>query len=151
TAHGRGLRNAVHGDRRRRDRARDPGILRRPRRAPVFVRRARHLLSIHRLLWPLRTQARAPLSRAPRSAAVPPDRFAFVSTRHDIVFLGARRLTALLRAREVSAVEVMSAFLARIERLNPAVNAIPTLRPRAELLAEASAADARLARGDTVG
>jgi len=74
-----------------------------------------------------------------------------VSTRDDIVFLDARRLTALLRAREVSAVEVMSAFLARIERLNPAVNAIPTLRPRAELLAEASAADARLARGDTVG
>jgi amidase len=66
----------------------------------------------------------------------------------DIGFLDARRLSALLRAREISAVEVMSAFLERIDRLNPAVNAIPTVRPRAELLADAAAADARLARGE---
>src|SRR5881394_1647481 len=71
---------------------------------------------------------------------------------HDqLCFLDARRLAELLRARELSAVEVMSAILARIERLNPAVNAIPTLRPREELLAEAAAADARLARGEPVG
>jgi amidase len=74
-----------------------------------------------------------------------------VSTDAEIGFLEARRLAALLRARELSAVEVMSAFLARIERLNLLVNAIPTLRPRAELLAEAAAADARLARGEPVG
>jgi len=74
-----------------------------------------------------------------------------VATADEIVFLDARRLAAMLRARELSAVEVMGAFLARIERLNPAVNAIPTLRPRAELLAEAAAADARLARGEPVG
>src|SRR5947208_2684804 len=56
---------------------------------------------------------------------------------HDqLCFLDARRLAELLRARELSAVEVMSAILARIERLNPAVNAIPTLRPREELLAD---------------
>ena len=73
-------------------------------------------------------------------------------TAHDLLcFLDARRLAELLRARELSAVEVMSAILARIERLNPAVNAIPTLRPREELLAEAAAADARLARGEPVG
>jgi amidase len=71
-----------------------------------------------------------------------------VSIHDEIGFLDARRLTALLRARELSAVEVMSAFLVRIERLNPAVNAIPTLRPRAEMLADAAAADARLARGE---
>jgi amidase len=74
-----------------------------------------------------------------------------VSTDAEIGFLDARRLGALLRARELSAVEIMGAFLARIERLNPAVNAIPTLRPRAELLAEAAAADARLAHGEPVG
>jgi amidase len=74
-----------------------------------------------------------------------------VSTDDEIGFLDARRLAALLRARELSAVEVMGAFLARIERLNPAVNALPTLRPRPELLAEAAAADARLARGEPAG
>jgi len=64
----------------------------------------------------------------------------------ELCFLDARRLAALLAAREVSAVEVMEAFLAQIERLNPAVNAIPTLRPRAELVAEAAAADRALTR-----
>jgi amidase len=69
----------------------------------------------------------------------------------DIRFGDARGLAARLRSRELSAVDVMDACLAQIERLNPIVNAIPTLRPREELLEEARAADARLARGDTVG
>jgi amidase len=69
----------------------------------------------------------------------------------EIVFLDARRVAALLRSRELSAVEVMQAFLDQIERLNPLVNAIVTLRPPAELLDEAAAADRRLASGDDVG
>ena len=69
----------------------------------------------------------------------------------DLCFLDARRLGALLDAREVSAVEVMEAFVTRIERLDPLVNAIPTLRPRAELLAEAAAADRTRASGAAVG
>jgi amidase len=69
----------------------------------------------------------------------------------EICFLEARRLAALLGSRELSAVEVMEAFLAQIERLNPKVNAIPTLRPREELAADAHAADARLASGEPPG
>ena len=69
----------------------------------------------------------------------------------DLCFLEARRLAASLRSRELSAVDVMNAFLLQIERLDPSVNAIPTLRPREELLEEARAADARLARGEPVG
>jgi amidase len=69
----------------------------------------------------------------------------------DLCFFEARRLAASLRSREISAVEVMDACLTQIERLNPLVNAIPTLRPREELLAEAAAADARLARGEPAG
>lgn len=65
----------------------------------------------------------------------------------DIVFSSARQLAALLARRELSAVEVMRAFLSQIERVNPLVNAIVTLRPPAELLAEAAAADRRLAAG----
>jgi amidase len=65
----------------------------------------------------------------------------------ELAYLDARQLAALLARRELSAVEVLRAFLAQIERLNPRVNAIVSLRPAAELLAEAEAADQRLADG----
>ncbi len=67
------------------------------------------------------------------------------------MFRSARELAAQLTSRELSAVEVMRAFLAQIERLNPRVNAIVTLRPGAELLAEAVAADRKLPAGETIG
>ncbi|MGE4658053.1 MAG: amidase family protein, partial [Gammaproteobacteria bacterium] len=57
----------------------------------------------------------------------------------------------MLRAREVTATEVMEAFLGQIERLDPVVNAIPTLRSREELVAEAHAADSLLADGLVAG
>jgi amidase len=66
-------------------------------------------------------------------------------------FIDARTLARMLRAREISALEVMDAFLDQIERINPQVNAIPTLRPRSELREEARAADRALARGDATG
>ena len=64
----------------------------------------------------------------------------------EITFASARQLAAQLARRELSAVEVMHAFLAQIERVNPTVNAIVTLRSSDELLADAAAADAQ-ARG----
>ena len=68
----------------------------------------------------------------------------------DICFSSAVELADRIRRREVSAREVMAAFLARIERLNPLVNAIPTLLPeRAE--AGAEAADRALAAGEATG
>jgi amidase len=45
----------------------------------------------------------------------------------DLCFLSARKLAALIRAKKVSAVEVMSAHLRQIERVNPQVNAIVTV------------------------
>jgi amidase len=69
----------------------------------------------------------------------------------DVVYASARHLAARLAARELSAVEVMRAFLAQIERVNPSVNAIVTLRPADELLAEAAAADRTLVAGDAAG
>jgi amidase len=50
-------------------------------------------------------------------------------------------LTRALRDRQVSARAVMEAFLDRIERVNPAINAIVSRRPRDALLAEAGALD----------
>jgi amidase len=73
------------------------------------------------------------------------------SREGELNFLDAQRLVALLRAREVSAVEVLQAFLAQIERLDSRVNALPTLLPREELLAAAAAADRQLARGAEPG
>ncbi|GBD22848.1 Acylamidase [bacterium HR29] len=57
-------------------------------------------------------------------------------------------LVALLERRELSARELMEAVLRRIDEANPDLNAIVALRDRDELMAEAAAADERLARGD---
>jgi len=60
-------------------------------------------------------------------------------------------LAAMIRRREVSAREVMAAYLDHIEAANPRVNAIVSLRPRSELLAEAEEADRAVARGNAAG
>ncbi len=55
-----------------------------------------------------------------------------------------------VRARALSAVEVARSALARLEAVNPKLNAVVDHRP-AEVLAQAEALDAALARGDAVG
>src|ERR1041385_554597 len=63
----------------------------------------------------------------------------------------AVELQALLARRELSAVEVVTAFLERIEAVNPVVNAIVTLVPE-RALAEAAEADrSRAPRGPLHG
>lgn len=68
-----------------------------------------------------------------------------------LLALDAGTLSRRIAAREVSCRELMQASLDRIEALNPVYNAIVSLRPRAELLAEADARDATLARGELTG
>ena len=64
----------------------------------------------------------------------------------DLCFTSAVQLAAMMRAKQVSAREVMQAHIAQIERVNPQVNAIVTLvADRA--MADARAADEALARG----
>jgi amidase len=53
----------------------------------------------------------------------------------DICFTPARKLARLIRSRRLSATEVMKAFIAQIERVNPKVNAIVTFLPEAALSA----------------
>ncbi len=65
-------------------------------------------------------------------------------------FQSATELARRIRAREVSAVEVMQAHLAQIDRVNPKVNAIVTLDAEGAL-AKARAADERQARGEVLG
>jgi len=59
-------------------------------------------------------------------------------------------LAGLLRRREVSAREVITAHIGRIEAVDPVVNAIVT-RTFESALAKAAAADEALARGRPVG
>ncbi|WP_333842259.1 Asp-tRNA(Asn)/Glu-tRNA(Gln) amidotransferase subunit GatA [Pelomicrobium sp.] len=58
-----------------------------------------------------------------------------------------RALASALAQRQVSSVELTRAYLARIERLNPRLNAFVTVDPEASL-AQARAADQRLARSE---
>jgi amidase len=53
----------------------------------------------------------------------------------DLCFTPARKLAHLIRARKVSATEVMKAFIAQIERVNPEINAIVTFLPERALSA----------------
>jgi amidase len=69
----------------------------------------------------------------------------------DIPMMDACALSEAIRTRKASCVEVMTAYLDRIERLNPHVNAIVSLQDRGDLLAEARARDDELAKGEYRG
>jgi len=58
----------------------------------------------------------------------------------DLCFASAKQLARLIRTRKVSATEVMRAFIAQVERVNPKVNAIVTFLPE-QALKEAKALD----------
>jgi amidase len=68
-----------------------------------------------------------------------------------IVMMDALALSGAIKSREVSCVEVMTATLDHIERINPRVNAIVSLQDRGGLIEQAKARDAQLARGDYCG
>ena len=70
-----------------------------------------------------------------------------MSTLHE---QSAVELVRQLHNREVSAREVMAAHLARIDEVNPAVNAIVTLTAE-HAVKEAAQADDRMAAGNEVG
>ena len=53
----------------------------------------------------------------------------------ELCHTAAKKLARMIRTRKVSATEVMRAFIARIERLNPKVNAIVTFLPELALSA----------------
>jgi len=68
-----------------------------------------------------------------------------------MTWFSALDLAEQIRRRQVSCVEVMSAYLGQVEALNPRVNAIVALRDREVLLREAAARDDQLARGRYLG
>ena len=68
----------------------------------------------------------------------------------ELAFRPAVELGPMLRSRQVSAVELLDAFYARIARLEPQLGAYLELCPE-PAYAAAQAADAAIARGDAVG
>jgi len=60
----------------------------------------------------------------------------------ELCFTPAKKLARMIRARRVSASEVVKAFIAQIERVNPKVNAIVTFLPE-QAMREARAFNAR--------
>jgi len=61
--------------------------------------------------------------------------------------MDAANLSAAIAAKRLSCREVMAAFLDHIEHVNPKVNAIVSLQPRAELLKQAEQRDRELSQG----
>jgi amidase len=68
----------------------------------------------------------------------------------DLWRLSAADLAALIRARKVPAKEAALAALARLDAVNPAINAVVDHRPE-DVLAQAAAIDAAIARNEDLG
>ena len=68
----------------------------------------------------------------------------------DLWRLSAAEMAALIRAKKVSAKEAATAALARLDAVNPKINAVVDHKP-AEVLAQASAIDAAIGRGEDPG
>src|SRR5687768_1762444 len=85
-------------------------------------------------------------------AAPPPEDTSMTTSvaAEELCNLTAIELASRIRRKQVSAREVLAAHLARIERVNPKVNAIVTLVAE-RALADAKNADERQARGETLG
>ena len=68
----------------------------------------------------------------------------------DLIYLSARELARLIREKEVSSVEVVKAFLSRIETVNPKINAVVQLTA-GTALDEARESDRALAKNQLNG
>jgi amidase len=68
----------------------------------------------------------------------------------DLWRLSATDLAALIKSKKVSAKEAATSALARLDAVNPKINAVVDHKPD-EVLAQASAVDAAIGRGEDVG
>ena len=73
------------------------------------------------------------------------------ASENEICFMRARDLAAMIREKKMSSREVTQAHLKQIALVNPKVNAIVTLVPEDQLMAQALAADEAAAKGNWLG
>jgi hypothetical protein len=76
---------------------------------------------------------------------------AIIMSAREIVDLDAVALSRAIKSKQLSCIDVMTAYLDHIDRINPRVNAIVSLQPREQLLDQAKDRDAQLARGEYLG
>ena len=69
----------------------------------------------------------------------------------DIVSMDAVGLSKAIHRRDISCVEVLDAYLAQIDRLNPQVNAIVAMPAREGLQAQATERDKQLSNKQSLG
>ena len=74
-----------------------------------------------------------------------------VAEVNEICFMPATEMARRIRARELSAREVMSAHLSQIDRVNPTINAIVSAIDPEKVLSFADDADRRAAKGESTG
>jgi amidase len=77
--------------------------------------------------------------------------FAAPASGLDLCYMNAADLAAGIRRKDLSAVEVMTAYLDRIEEVNPKVNAIVSMVDRDIAIGMANQADADLQAGKPIG
>ena len=82
---------------------------------------------------------------------IPADTASSALPDSDICFMSARQMAELIKQKKFSSREVMQAHLKQIARVNPKVNAIVTLVPEEQLMAQALAADESAAKGKWAG
>src|SRR3954468_16393698 len=68
----------------------------------------------------------------------------------DLWRLSAENIADLVRTKKISAKEAASSALARLDAVNPKINAVVDHRPK-DVLAQADAVDASIARGEVIG
>ena len=68
----------------------------------------------------------------------------------DVWRLSAAEMASLIRSKKVSAKEAATAALARLDAVNPKINAVVDHRPE-DVLSQAAAVDAAIARGEDAG
>src|SRR6201996_8639846 len=68
----------------------------------------------------------------------------------DILRMPAQELAGMIKSKKVSAREAATSALARLDAVNPAINAVVDHRPD-DVLAQADAIDAAIARNEAVG
>ncbi len=98
-------------------------------------------------LPPLKLSRRAVLAAVPALAVSMPTLAAGSSRTTDILDMGAVSLASALRRRELSARELMTAHLARVDALNPRFNAIISRIDHQAALEQAAALDEEAAAG----
>jgi amidase len=76
--------------------------------------------------------------------------FALGLAMNDLAFLPAHELAQRIRRKQVSALELLDLYLARIQRLDPAIRAVPVLDAE-RARQRAREADSALARGESWG